>query len=150
MPCLHVAYLEFDKKRKQDVRAEDQRASQPVTNRRECPFRSPGSLALPKCKSSRHPATFLLATILLWNSLRSRILSASSPASFFLRLLYSHFESNRYLFGLHYISSPFFLSFFLSLSLSLSLTLSLSLSLSFSLTHLPFSLFFFSEGASLH
>ena len=65
----------------------------PVWNvTRECVFDNgrrgslsviPGSLARPKCKKSRRLATSLPATILLWNSLSFRVLSASSPASFF-------------------------------------------------------------------
>ena len=58
----------------------------------------------PKCSKSRRLATFLPATILLWNSLPSLILSSSSPACF-SHLLDSHFEFESFSFGLLQLSS---------------------------------------------
>ena len=54
-----------------------------ISSRTEYIFRNTASLTVPKCSKSCRFATFLLATILLWNSLPSFILSSSSPGSFF-------------------------------------------------------------------
>ena len=70
-----------------------------IASRTEYIFRNPASLAVPKCSKSRRLATFLPATIFLWNSLPSFTLSSSSPGSF-LQLLDSHFQSDCFSFGL--------------------------------------------------
>ena len=70
-----------------------------ICARSDYSFRNSKSLAFPVCLKSRRLGSFLPSTVLIWNTLPSSIISSASPSSF-LYHLDTHFQSDRYTFGL--------------------------------------------------